>query len=508
MMRLWFIGLVFVAPLFALAQTSEFEITLFTGIDTTAPTTPIIQTVEPVSSNQIDIVWSASTDNIIVNGYRVFRDGVQVATTTQTSFNDTGLTASTTYEYTIDAFDYVFNFSSSSLPAATTTLPIFIAPPTPTSTPSATNNATAVVSIDALNIDAMVRSATVQLFTTLPTTYTLRFGRTSQYELGTISNGVFRTEHVSELNNLEPGTKYYVEVTVYGARGQQSVQRETFVTDAAITTDTPLSVTNALVDVMEDTAVIRWDNPDPLEGVVRVVRNYLFYPQNQSDGVVVYEGTGESFTDTAVLKDREKYYYTIFVLAPDGRVSAGVVLRASKDTLAPDIATSTPTTTPTINEPLEEGGSILNPSDIFFTFNGQTLSFSTMSELPVRTPILVSIPKEALPPNLKSVLVSVQNPINNNETTVYLLKLRADEKAYEARFVSSNVEGEGRIMVELYDYEQAMMHRITKQVRYESDGGLIIGPISESSLRSWLYMFTLLPLFLLLFIFYQIQRRA
>ncbi len=508
MMRLWFIGLVFMLPLFAVAQSSEFEITLFTGIDTAPPTTPVIQTVEPVSSNQIDIAWSASTDNIMVNGYRVFRDGVQVATTTQTSFNDTGLTASTTYEYTIDAFDYVFNFSSTSLPVATTTLPVFVPPPTPTSTPATANTATAVVSIDTLTIKAAVRSASVELLTTIPTTYTLRFGRTSQYELGTVSNSVFRTEHISELINLEPGTKYYVEVTVYGARGQESVQKVTFVTEAAITTDTPLSVTGAKVEVIEDTAIIRWENPDPLEGVVRVVRNYLFYPQNQSDGVVVYEGTGESFTDNAVLQERDKYYYTIFVLAPDGRVSAGVVLRASKETLIPDIGTTTPTTTPTINEPLEEGGSILNPSDIFFTFNGQTVSFSTVSELPVRTPILLSIPKEALPPNLKSVLVSVQNPVNNNETTVYLLKLRADEKAYEARFVTSDVEGEGRIMVELYDYEQAMVHRITKLVRYESDRGLFVGPIVESSLRPLLYVFTLLPLLLLLFIFYHMQRRA
>ncbi len=508
MMRLWFVGLIFMLPLFAVAQTSEFEITLFTGIDTTAPTTPVIQTVEPISSNQIDIVWSASSDNIIVYGYRVFRDGVQVATTTQTSFNDTGLTASTTYEYTIDAFDYVFNFSSTSLPVATTTLPIFVPPPTPTSTPSTGNSATALVSIDTLTIDALVRSATVQLLTTVPTTFTLRFGRTSQYELGTISNGVFRTEHVSELTNLEPGTKYYVEVTVYGARGQQSVQRATFVTDAAITTDTPLSVTGAVVEVIDDTAVIRWQNPEPLEGVVRVVRNYLFYPQNQSDGVVVYEGTGDNFTDTAALKERDKYYYTIFVLAPDGRVSAGVVLRASKDILLPDLGITTPTTTPTINEPLEEGSSILNPSDIFFTFNGQTVSFSTLVELPIRTPILLSIPKEALPPNLKSVLVSVESPVNNNETTVYLLKLRADERAYEARFVSSDVEGEGRIMVELYDYEQAMVHRITKLVRYESDNGVFVGPIADSSLRPWLYLVTLLPLLILLFIFYKMQRRA
>jgi len=470
MIRFFVALVILLIPGFVIGQTDDFTVRLFTGTDVTPPTTPVIQSVTPVSSNQIDVVWGAVTDDVLVSGYRVFRDGVQIATTTQTTFIDTGLSASTTYEYRVDAFDIVFNFSSSSLPVATTTLPVFIPPPVATSTPtSSAPIATQVLRLDSLRIEALVTSATLSLTTSIPSVYTLRFGRSSQYELGTVSNSIFRTDHVSELTNLEPGTRYYVEVTVRGPRGGVQTMRDSFVTKPALSTDTPLSVSNASVSVVESTATIRWENPEPLSGIVRIVRNYLFFPQHINDGVVVYEGTGESFTDREVLKERSPYYYTIFVVAPDGRVSAGVVVQA--DRLRNEISTTTtvlpPPIVPDVSDPFEEGGSSLNPSDIFFTFADTTVPLASITALPVRTPVLITIPRAALPTNLKSVLVTVENPVNNNEVTVYLLKLSQDEQYYEARFVTSAIEGEGRITVALYDFEAALVHRIIKRVRYE-----------------------------------------
>ena len=51
--------------------------------------------------------WTASTDDSGISGYRVFRDAgaTPVATVQTTSFTDTGLTASTSYSYTVAAVD-------------------------------------------------------------------------------------------------------------------------------------------------------------------------------------------------------------------------------------------------------------------------------------------------------------------------------------------------------------------------------------------------------------------
>ncbi|MFX3634004.1 MAG: discoidin domain-containing protein [Candidatus Pristimantibacillus sp.] len=74
-----------------------------------------------ISSSQINLGWTASTDNVGVAGYQVFRGGTQVGTSTGTTFNDTGLTASTAYSYTVKAVDAAGNLSPNSNTATATT---------------------------------------------------------------------------------------------------------------------------------------------------------------------------------------------------------------------------------------------------------------------------------------------------------------------------------------------------------------------------------------------------
>jgi chitodextrinase len=86
-----------------------------------------------VSSSQIDLSWSASTDNVGVTGYRVYRDGTLAASPNGTSVSITGLSAGTLYSFTVSAFDAASNVSARSAPLSATTPPPLITPPsTPT----------------------------------------------------------------------------------------------------------------------------------------------------------------------------------------------------------------------------------------------------------------------------------------------------------------------------------------------------------------------------------------
>src|SRR4029077_11400249 len=74
--------------------------------DTTPPSAPSALTAASISATQINLSWTASTDNVAVTGYRVERcqgascsNFTQVATSAVTTFNDTTLTASTSYSY-------------------------------------------------------------------------------------------------------------------------------------------------------------------------------------------------------------------------------------------------------------------------------------------------------------------------------------------------------------------------------------------------------------------------
>ncbi len=91
------------------------------GTDTTAPSVPLNLTSNGKTSTSISLIWSASTDNIGVTGYEVYRGTTLVTTVTTTTYNVTGLTASTAYSFSIKAKDAAGNKSASSATLSVTT---------------------------------------------------------------------------------------------------------------------------------------------------------------------------------------------------------------------------------------------------------------------------------------------------------------------------------------------------------------------------------------------------
>lgn len=91
--------------------------------DTAAPSVPTAVSATAASSTEITVSWSASTDNVGVEGYRIFRGGTQVGTSTAPSFTASGLSPSTAYSYRVAAFDAAGNVSAMSAEASATTLP-------------------------------------------------------------------------------------------------------------------------------------------------------------------------------------------------------------------------------------------------------------------------------------------------------------------------------------------------------------------------------------------------
>jgi chitodextrinase len=72
-------------------------------------------TAAAVSPSQISLSWTASTDDVGVTGYRVYRNGVLLLTLgAVTSLQNTGLSPSTTYSYTVQAIDATGNASGQS----------------------------------------------------------------------------------------------------------------------------------------------------------------------------------------------------------------------------------------------------------------------------------------------------------------------------------------------------------------------------------------------------------
>ena len=107
-----------------IGQTGTITVTvnnLSPVADTSAPTTPANPSATAASASQINLTWTASTDNVGVAGYKISRNGTQIGTATANSYQDTGLAASTSYTYTVAAFDAAGNTSAQSASVSATT---------------------------------------------------------------------------------------------------------------------------------------------------------------------------------------------------------------------------------------------------------------------------------------------------------------------------------------------------------------------------------------------------
>lgn len=75
-----------------------------------------------VKHNSVNLMWNAAQDNVGVDHYVVYRDGVKLTQTKETSFTDLTVQASTTYNYYVRAVDAAGNISDKSSLYTVTTL--------------------------------------------------------------------------------------------------------------------------------------------------------------------------------------------------------------------------------------------------------------------------------------------------------------------------------------------------------------------------------------------------
>ena len=92
--------------------------------DTTQPSQPTNLTATAPSSTRVDLGWTASTDNVGVSGYDVYRDGTLLDSVgAVTTYTDGTVQPNTTYSYSVQARDAAGNVSLMSDPAQVTTPP-------------------------------------------------------------------------------------------------------------------------------------------------------------------------------------------------------------------------------------------------------------------------------------------------------------------------------------------------------------------------------------------------
>lgn len=521
-------------PIQIWAAGDSFVVSQLIGDDTVAPSIPqnVIATAQ--SATQVGLLWDAATDaDSGVAGYQVFRNTVQIATTTNTSYTDIGLLASTTYDYTVTAFDLFLNISAHSATSSTTTLPVTSTTTPSTTPPSTTNTGGNGVKteldelpprIENLEINIGAHDAVVSFATPGRAISTIWYGVTPAYEIGSVTQDIYSTQHQFSLTELETGIRYYYEIRVANKSGDIQVYRNSFVTQQ-------ITETNALENVSFFTAnkdgsdvVISWSNPVLEPGsVVRVIANNSFFPLDPADGRVIYEGTGESYRQLSVYPQYTEMYYTAFVLR-EGESSSGMLAYVTwpserptvADTISindlPSLISSSSSSTTTDSS---ISSYVLMFGDLEFIQNHQIhVGVTGVINLDPHQSFMVRIPYTAVPEHLKAIVLTLIDPEDSEKAAIFLLRINTEKTYYQAVIGPLQRNAQFPLSVRVFDFQTKIITAVEGTVstvpQSEQAYPDIVRTIPEQLLfvasRFW-YVLTLLCILLFFILFWKRRRR-
>ena len=190
--------------------------------DTTAPSVPSGLQVTGATASTLAIGWTASTDNVGVTGYGVYRNGTRVGSPAQTSYSFSGLSCGTSYTIGVDAYDAAGNRSAQApLVGSTSPCPDAIAPSAPTNLTVTGTTATSV----SLSWTASTDNVAVSGYDLLQNANKVGSSASSSYTF----------------SGLTCNTGYTLAVTAYDAAGNRSTQATTTATTAACSSPPPSS---------------------------------------------------------------------------------------------------------------------------------------------------------------------------------------------------------------------------------------------------------------------------
>jgi chitodextrinase len=262
--------------------------------DNTPPSVPGGLSATPVSVSQIDVAWSASTDNVAVTGYRVFRNGAPVATVTGTQYRDSGLSPNTTYSYTASAYDAAGNESATAAPVSATTLADTSAPSQPT------NLAATTISSSQINLAWTASSDDVGV---------------AGYQIvrnGAVIGSTAKTTYSN--TGLTAGTTYTYAVIAYDAAGNLSTpSAQVSATTPPPDTQPPTVPANVTATAVSNLQInVGWTASTDNVGVA----NYIV----SRDGSPVAYPMTPFFADSG-LSANTSYVYTVAAVDTSGNVS-------------------------------------------------------------------------------------------------------------------------------------------------------------------------------------------
>ena len=228
----------------------------------TAPTAPPNLRTTSVTQTAVSLAWDSSTDPDGMSGYQIFRDGTKIGEGPATNtWNDTGRTCGTTYDYAVAGVDTTGTVGPKSTTLRVTTSacdPATPPPPPPADTTAPSKPA---------NVTAGTRTATSIALSWQP----------SDDDVGVVGYGMYRggtrvgtsTATTWIFSGLTCGTNYTLAVDAADAANNRSAQSVLMVsTTACSDTQAPTAPTNLNASNVNQTGLtLTWSASSDSVGV-------------------------------------------------------------------------------------------------------------------------------------------------------------------------------------------------------------------------------------------------
>lgn len=472
------------------AASDDFIVRTLIGDDTEAPSVPTGLTATPVATTQIDLAWATSSDNFLFSGYQLFRDDVQIATTTVPYYADVGLTPSTTYTYFVTAFDSFNNISASSSPVATTTL-ASTSPPVQDTAGRVIYGSASPLTLLRLEVFPERDAVVIRYETRGYVRSVIRWGKTISYELGSLAERSFSEVHETRIIGLVPGMTYKFTIEGESNTGNRAVlTQSTFTTLPPDDVFPPANVADLRAVIDGNDVLLTWMNPRDADfAKVRVVRGDAFYPSDIADGRVVYEGDGETVRDTGQAIPGTVQYYTVFSYDVLGNISSGAVVAVRVP--APG-GTTDPTTQPALGTttPVDVIDETLNPlslalTDLVFMQEGEVVAMNRGTvHIDGAKELTIMLPYDRVPEHLKTILMTLRD--SDGKEFSFLLRINREKTAYTALLAPFGISDDFSMRIAVFDYKTAQLGYaegvLASRIAY-------IGEAPSSSYGTWIITF-------------------
>lgn len=293
--------------------------------DTIAPSNVTNLVASNVVETGLTLTWTAATDNVGVTGYDVYRGASLVGSVNGTTFNATGLTASTQYTFTVKAKDAAGNIApGTQITVTTAAIPVDTTPPN-----NVTNVTTTNITHNSLTVSWSVSSSS-------------DVASYEVYQGGTLLGTVTGTQY--NVTGLTPSTQYTFTVKAKDASSNVATGTSVTVSTNVQPADTtpPANVTNLASSAITQTGVtLSW-----IASASSDIKDYRVY----NGSTLITTVTGTTYNVTGLTASTS---YTFMVKARDtsdneaAGASVNVTTSATADTTAPNPVTGLTAGTPT-----------------------------------------------------------------------------------------------------------------------------------------------------------------